>query len=60
MAITVQPTPSTTGEEAEPRHVPSGEDFTVEDGALVVLDGTGGQRVAIFAPGTWVEAQVDD
>ncbi len=41
-------------------YVEAGHHVEVEEGALVVLDGVDGRRVALFAPGTWLSAQVED
>lgn len=40
--------------------VAEGEHFDVEDGTLLVLDAVAGRRIAVFAAGTWLSAQVED
>ncbi len=37
-----------------------GESFEVENGTLVVLDAVDGRRVAVFAAGTWLSAQLEE
>ncbi len=60
MAVNVQQIhPSGDGETTDV-YVESGSHFEVSEGALVVLDTVDGQRVALFAPGTWLSAQVED
>lgn len=45
----------------EQSSVGEGHTFAVRDGALVVLDNeVDGRSVAIFAPGSWLSAQVDE
>ncbi len=41
-------------------YVEEGQHVEVVDGALEVLDGVDGRRVALFAAGTWLSAQVED
>lgn len=40
--------------------VPEGEHSDVEDATLLVLDAVANRRVAVFAAGTWLSAQVED
>ncbi|GAB2587392.1 hypothetical protein [Microlunatus antarcticus] len=59
MAVNVQQiTPAHDG--TTDVYVEIGSHFEVEEGALVVLDAVDGSRVALFAPGTWLSAQVED
>lgn len=41
-------------------YVEQGEHFVVHEGVLTVLDGLNGRQVAVFTPGTWLSAQVED
>ena len=60
MAVNVQqPSPSGDGSTTDV-YVEVGSHFEVDEGALVVLDTVDGARVALFAPGTWLSAQVED
>ena len=59
MAVNVQLiTPTADG--STDTYVEAGSHVEVDEGALVVLDTVEGARVAIFAPGTWLSAQVED
>ena len=60
MAVNVQQiNPSGDGSTTEV-YVEQGQHFEVCDGALVVLDTVEGNRVAVFAPSTWLSAQLED
>ena len=49
-----------SGEASSDVYVEEGQHVEVSEGALEVLDGLDGRRVAVFAPGTWLSAQVED
>ena len=60
MAVNVQQiSPSSDGATTDV-YVEAGSHFEVSEGALVVLDTIDGNRVALFAAGTWLSAQVED
>lgn len=60
MGVNVQQTDSSAEGATSEIYLAAGEHVEVCDGALVVLDGVDGQRVALFAAGTWKAAQVED
>ena len=60
VAVSVQQiSPARDGSTTDVR-VEQGQHVEVCDGALVVLDSVEGNRVALFAPGTWLSAQLDE
>ena len=60
MAVNVQLlSPSGDGSTTDV-YLEAGSHVEVDAGALVVLDTVEGARVALFAPGTWLWAQVED
>lgn len=60
MAVVVQQVNTNEDGTRTEAFVPRGEHFVVEEGALVVLDGVDGSRLALFAAGTWLSAQQDN
>ena len=60
MAVNVQQHNPNSTTFSEDVYVEEGQHFEVHEGALEVLDAPDGRRVALFAAGTWLSAQIED
>lgn len=60
MAVNVQQRHPSGTDPSTDLYVEQGQHVEVKDGTLEVLDAQDGRRVAVFAAGTWLSAQVDD
>ena len=60
MAVNVQQFELSDRSSTRDVYIEQGHHFEVTEGVLEVLDALDGRRIALFAAGTWLSAQVED